>query len=98
MATNLRVGDPFPAIELPNHNGKLEALRRFTRPSDIDERLGFEDGYPLIVVFYRGFSARAISSRCGCWFSSKASSRLTTLSWWRSAPTLPACRPRFGPA
>jgi len=55
MTIQLRVGDTFPTIELPNHNGKPESLRRFTRPSEIDERLGFADGYPLIVVFFRGF-------------------------------------------
>jgi cold shock CspA family protein/peroxiredoxin len=55
MTTNLRVGDAFPDPALPNHNGKREHLRRFTRPTELDLRLGFEDGYPLIVVFFRGF-------------------------------------------
>jgi len=38
MTIQLRVGDTFPTIELPNHNGKPESLRRFTRPGEIDER------------------------------------------------------------
>ncbi|MCQ3976196.1 MAG: cold-shock protein [Anaerolineae bacterium] len=55
MTTNLNVGDKFPDIELPNQEGKLKRLSRFTQPSQMDQKLGFNDGYPLIVVFYRGF-------------------------------------------
>lgn len=32
MTVNLRVGDPFPDMELPDHNGKRSRLRCFTRP------------------------------------------------------------------
>jgi cold shock CspA family protein/peroxiredoxin len=33
----------------------LTRLSQFTRPSLLDTHLGFLDGYPLILVFYRGF-------------------------------------------
>jgi cold shock CspA family protein/peroxiredoxin len=55
MTTNLRVGDTFPDFELLDHRKKLRRLSRFTAPSLLDEKLGFADGYPLIVVFGRGF-------------------------------------------
>jgi peroxiredoxin/cold shock CspA family protein len=55
MTTNLKVGDKFPDIELPNQEGKLKRLSGFTQPGQMDRMLGFSDGYPLIVVFYRGF-------------------------------------------
>lgn len=55
MTTNLQTGDTFPDFELPDHREKLRRLSRFTEPSLLDERLGFVDGYPLIVVFGRGF-------------------------------------------
>ena len=55
MALNLEVGGAFPDAELPDHRGKLKRLSRLTKPGLMDERLGFGDGYPLIVVFYRGF-------------------------------------------
>jgi cold shock CspA family protein/peroxiredoxin len=55
MTTNLHIGDTFPDFELPDHRKKLRRLSRFTAPSLLDEKLGFADGYPLIVVFGRGF-------------------------------------------
>src|SRR3712207_1854598 len=55
MTTNLCVGDPFPDVELPNQHGQRTRLASLTRPSLLDQKLGFLDGYPLIVVFYRGF-------------------------------------------
>jgi cold shock CspA family protein/peroxiredoxin len=55
MTTNLRVNDVFPDFELPDQDGKPRRLSHFTRPSPVDERLNFHDGYPLILVFYRGF-------------------------------------------
>lgn len=54
MTTNLRVGDRFPDFELPNHENELMGSQ-VTQPSLMDNYLGFLDGYPLIVVFYRGF-------------------------------------------
>ncbi len=55
MTTNLQVDELFPDIELPNHQNELTRLSQFTRPSLLDKHLGFLDGYPLILVFYRGF-------------------------------------------
>jgi cold shock CspA family protein/peroxiredoxin len=55
MTTNLQAGDTFPDFELPDHRNKPHRLSEFTRPSLLDEKLGFVDGYPLIVVFGRGF-------------------------------------------
>ncbi len=51
----LQPGDTFPNITLPDHTGKPRELARYTAYGEIDERLGFIDGYPLIVTFYRGF-------------------------------------------
>jgi cold shock CspA family protein/peroxiredoxin len=53
--TNLSVGDVFPDFELPDHGEQPRRLSGYTRPSPLDERLGFDDGYPLILVFGRGF-------------------------------------------
>jgi cold shock CspA family protein/peroxiredoxin len=55
MTTNLHVGDRFPDIELPNHQHEMTRLSHLTRPSLMDQKLGFGDGYPLILVFLRGF-------------------------------------------
>jgi cold shock CspA family protein/peroxiredoxin len=53
--TNLRAGDVFPDFELPDHGGRQRRLSDDTKPSPLDDRLGFDDGYPLILVFGRGF-------------------------------------------
>ena len=55
MTTNLEIGEPFPDFKLPNHRNELMQLSQFTQPSQLDKKLGFLDGYPLILVFYRGF-------------------------------------------
>ena len=55
MTTNLRVNDQFPDIALPNQQNELIQLSHFTQPSMLDKQLGFLDGYPLILVFFRGF-------------------------------------------
>jgi cold shock CspA family protein/peroxiredoxin len=55
MASTLRVGDVFPDIELPDQRNLPARLSRLTRPSLLDEHLGFASGYPLIVQFFRGF-------------------------------------------
>jgi len=55
MTTNLQVNDQFPDIALPNHQNELARLSHFTKPSLLDQHLGFLDGYPLILVFFRGF-------------------------------------------
>src|SRR5918912_2950312 len=55
MTTNLHIGDTFPDFELPDHRNKARRLFELTKPSLMDQKLGFVDGYPLIVVFGRGF-------------------------------------------
>jgi peroxiredoxin/cold shock CspA family protein len=55
MTTTLDVGDTLPDFELPDHNKRPRRLSQFTRPSHLDEKLGRKDGYPLILVFGRGF-------------------------------------------
>jgi peroxiredoxin/cold shock CspA family protein len=55
MTTHLQVDDLFPDFELPDHTGRLRRLSGFTRPGIFDEYAGFTDGYPVIVIFYRGF-------------------------------------------
>jgi peroxiredoxin/cold shock CspA family protein len=53
--TNLREGEVFPDFELPDHGVQHRRLSDYTKPSPLDERLGFDEGYPLILVFGRGF-------------------------------------------
>ena len=55
VTTNVRAGNVFPDFELPDHRKKRRRLSRYTEPSPLDEKLGFTDGYPLILVFGRGF-------------------------------------------
>ena len=55
MTTKLRVGDVFPDFELPDHRKKPRRLSGYVKPSPMDEKLGFTDGYPLILIFGRGF-------------------------------------------
>ncbi len=55
MATHLQLNDPFPDIELPDHWNEVKRLSQFTRLGLLDQHLGFLGGYPLILVFYRGF-------------------------------------------
>lgn len=55
MTLNLKVGDKFPNFQLPSHCERVTQLSELTQPSTMDKHLGFFDGYPLIVVFYRGF-------------------------------------------
>ena len=55
MTTNLQVHDQFPDIALLNQQNELTRLSHFTKPSILDQHLGFLDGYPLILVFFRGF-------------------------------------------
>jgi len=53
--TNLSVGEAFPDFELPDHSGRQRRISDYTRPGSLDEMLCFDDGYPLILVFGRGF-------------------------------------------
>ncbi len=55
MTTTLTIGDTFPNVELPNHENEVVKISSLTQPALVDQYLGFTDGYPLIVVFYRGF-------------------------------------------
>ena len=55
MMTSPQIGEPFPEFELPDHTKRPRRLTQFTQPSLLDEKLGFRDGYPLILVFGRGF-------------------------------------------
>ncbi len=55
MTTNLHVGDVFPDFELLDHRKKPRRLSGYVKPSPMDEKLGFTDGYPLILIFGRGF-------------------------------------------
>ena len=55
MTTNLQIGDRFPDIELPDHQNEPKRLSQFTKPGLLDQHLGFLDGYPLILIFLRGF-------------------------------------------
>ena len=53
--TNLKINDTFPDFELPDHEHIPRRVSDFLRPDVMNKKLGFVDGYPLIVVFYRGF-------------------------------------------
>ncbi len=55
MTTTLKIGDAFPDAALPNHENEVVTLSSLTQAGLVDHYLGFTDGYPLIVVFYRGF-------------------------------------------
>ena len=55
MATYLHMNDQFPDIALPDHQNELRRLSHFTKPGLLDQHLGFLDGYPLILIFFRGF-------------------------------------------
>lgn len=55
MTINLSVDDVFPDVELLDHRHRRRRFGSFTKASEFDSRVGFNDGYPLIVVFYRGF-------------------------------------------
>lgn len=55
MHTIPQPGYPFPDFELPDQNGKIRKLSSYTRQSEADRRYGFKDGYPVIVIFSRGF-------------------------------------------
>ena len=55
MTTQLQVNDQFPDIALPDHQNELRRLSHFTKPGLLDQYLGFLDGAPLILVFFRGF-------------------------------------------
>lgn len=55
MTLNLKVGDKFPDVSLVDHRNHNVRLSGFTKPSLMDQNLDFRDGYPLILIFGRGF-------------------------------------------
>ncbi len=55
MNIELRAGDAFPDFELPDHRKKPRRLSGYTQPGPLEEKLGFGDGSPLILIFGRGF-------------------------------------------
>lgn len=55
MPCNVNVGDQFPDFELSDMNNKKVRLSNKTKPSEMDRRLQFLDGYPIIIMFYRGY-------------------------------------------
>ncbi|GAC1392752.1 MAG: hypothetical protein NVS4B11_16320 [Ktedonobacteraceae bacterium] len=55
MTTTLHVNEQFPDFELPDSRNSMIRLSTLTKPSLLDEKLGFTDGYPLILLFMRGF-------------------------------------------
>jgi hypothetical protein len=55
MQPDIHVGGRLPNFELLDHRKRLLRLSDLTAPTTYDRMLGFADGYPLIVVFYRGF-------------------------------------------
>ena len=55
MTTHLKVDDRFPDFECRNAEDQVIKLSSLTKPGLMEQYLGFTDGYPLILVFYRGF-------------------------------------------
>ena len=55
MSTQLQKGQRFPDLALPDHHGQIVRLSQLTAADEFSRRLGFTEGRPLIVVFYRGF-------------------------------------------
>ena len=55
MPNNLKPGDKFPNFQLPNHKGKVVSPAKFTAAPLVDKMMGFNDGYPLIIIFNRGY-------------------------------------------
>ncbi len=51
----LRPGEKFPDWTLPDQDGQSTSISSLMRPGLLDKALGFDDGYPLIIVFYRGY-------------------------------------------
>src|SRR6266516_2379310 len=55
MATSLRVNDQFPDFSLPDQQNRVVQLSHVTNSGLFARYLGFQEGYPLILVFFRGF-------------------------------------------
>ena len=55
MRTTLQPGQRLPDFTLPDHTGKSVGRSNFSTIGEFQRRLGFTEGRPLIVVFYRGY-------------------------------------------
>jgi len=55
MRTSPQQGQRFPDLALPDHHDHVVRLSQLTATDEFSWRLGFTEGCPLIVVFYRGF-------------------------------------------
>ncbi len=55
MNPDIQVNKPFPDLQLLDHRKRMARLSSMAAPRAIDPLMGFNEGYPLIVVFYRGF-------------------------------------------
>jgi len=55
MSAHLQSGERFPDLALPNHHDQIVRLSQLTAPDEFSQRLGFTEGRPLLVIFYRGF-------------------------------------------
>jgi peroxiredoxin len=55
MTTNLQINDSFPDFSLPDQQNEMIQLSQLTKSGLFERYLGFQEGSPLIVVFYRGF-------------------------------------------
>jgi hypothetical protein len=97
MTINLHAGDAIPDFELPDHRNQRRRLSRYTKPSPLDERLGFDDGYPLIVVFGRGFFCPRDQEQMRGLVRFQSELAVPAASSSRSAPTRRRSRPPFAP-
>jgi cold shock CspA family protein/peroxiredoxin len=50
----LQIGELFPDAHLLDQDSRERSIHSLVRPSTYDRYLGFDEGYPLIVVLYRG--------------------------------------------
>jgi len=55
VTIKVQVNEQFPDFSLPDQQNQMVSLSHFTQPGLLDRYLGFQDGYPLILVFFRGF-------------------------------------------
>jgi peroxiredoxin/cold shock CspA family protein len=55
MPTQFQKGQRFPDLCLPDHTGQVVRLSELAAPDEFSQRISFDQGRPLIVVFYRGF-------------------------------------------
>lgn len=94
MTTNLKVGNRFPDSELLNHENELIKLSNLTQSGLMERYLGFTDGYPLILLFYRGFFCPRVGWHWGTvqeWLATSRDQGLEEMlevkqkCWWHSS-------------